>query len=57
MVVEALGEQKRAGNREAVLDGTKALRALSESLLAALRMLINEPLTDVGQGTGGTALT
>ncbi len=56
-LVEALGEQKRAGNREAVLDGTKALRALSESLLAALRMLINEPLTDVGQGTGGTALT
>ena len=42
-LVDALSEQKRTGNREAMLDGTKRLRALSDALLVALRMLINEP--------------
>ena len=43
-LVDALCEQKRAGNRDAVCAGIKTLRELSDSLLVALRMLVNEPL-------------
>ncbi len=43
-VAQLLCEQKRADDKEEILDGTKKLRGLSDALLEKLRVLVMEPL-------------
>ena len=43
-LVQILGEQKHADNKEEMLAGAKNLRGLSDALLEKLRVLVMEPL-------------